>query len=517
MAVKVTIKVLFLALMCVLGVYFVFISRHMMVSSGVKSSLLSEGSEEGQVGSESDSKRGALREGQLEMFHDALENAENAANKYKHLIEKTLDFAQTSINTNSRSEDSEENGDKETPKERIASSASASSSSSSASTSSGGKNNNNKKNNKKKDIVIGMAQDTDPKNLAVFYSSLRAVSEADVVIFVNEPIPAIHKELAMKNKVKLVPFDLSTLSTIIQNFHPSTLRWSMMYHFFADAAVRNSYGRVWMVDVRDSYFQMDPFEMLNEGERGFYTFKGVENIMIQKCGWNGGWIRDCFGDTMVNKIGHNNIICSGVSMGDMESVYEYLRLMDEVIGAKGKKESVSLGSRFPDCERNGVDQGVHNVLVHNKLIPNLKIWDHTNGPVANLQAKLSPIRGMVVKNKKGDMVAVAHQYDRDAALQKKLFKKYVYWVDTDDPAAMWKAEPTCARFAYKNNADLFKGKCDLKIKGGATSAASCCLACSKVSGCKAFTFFNAQCFLKSCTTQSQSQQILQGAVSGYIQ
>ena len=43
-------------------------------------------------------------------------------------------------------------------------------------------------------------------------------------------------------------------------------------------------------------------------------------------------------------------------------------------------------SQFPSCERNGVDQGVHNVLVHKQLIRSLTIWSQYDSPVMNLQA-----------------------------------------------------------------------------------------------------------------------------------
>ena len=203
-------------------------------------------------------------------------------------------------------------------------------------------------------------------------------------------------------------------------------------------------------------------------------------------------------------------------MGDIDSAVEYLRLMSELIQGTGG-ESIRLGSKFPSCERNGVDQGVHNVLVHTKSIPELKIFDHMSGPVANLQANMSTIKGGRVTNRKGDSVAVVHQYDRYPDLQSKLFKKYVYWVDTNDPAAEWAYEETCARFDYKNNKDMFKGSCDLKMQGGGTSAASCCKYCSQKPGCKAFTYWSAKCFLKSCRKENHSGSgALTGAVSGWL-
>lgn len=362
------------------------------------------------------------------------------------------------------------------------------------------------------DIVIGMAQDTDAKNLAVFCTSLRKVSAAEVYIFVNAPIPTRHQEIADNNKINLVSFEPKSLSPEMQAFHPSTLRWPLIYRYFQSDEVRSKYGRVWMADVRDAFFQEDPFKMLPLGTRGFYAFQGVESITIRDCGWNSGWIRDCFGTDILARVGNNKIICSGVSMGDMKSVYDYLRLMDDIVMARGKA-SISQSAKFPKCERNGVDQGIHNVLVHQQMIPGLKIWSHTDGPVANLQAQKSRINSGKVFNQVGDTVAVVHQYDRRPDLQKLLFASYVYWIDTNDVEAEWAAETACNVFVVKKtDIDLYKGVCDMKSQGGATSAASCCAFCQKKPGCKSFTFFSSVCYLKSCT-QSRGATSLPGAVS----
>ena len=45
-----------------------------------------------------------------------------------------------------------------------------------------------------------------------------------------------------------------------------------------------------MVDVRDTFFQSDPFAMLPVEKSQFYVFKGVESKTIMNCGWNGGWV-----------------------------------------------------------------------------------------------------------------------------------------------------------------------------------------------------------------------------------
>jgi hypothetical protein len=270
-----------------------------------------------------------------------------------------------------------------------------------------------------------------------------------------------------------------------------------------------------MIDVRDSFFQSDPFAIIPQKESAFYVYKGVESIQISQCGWNGGWVRDCFGEQILRDIGHNNIICSGVSIGTMDSVYEYLKLMDDILMGK-KKSTLSQQSLFPQCERNGVDQGIHNVLVHKGMIKNLKIFSQRDSQVVNLQAKTAIVNGKLVLNANGDKVAVVHQYDRYPELQKSLFNEYVYWVNTNDFEAEWKAESSCNNYGHKIDVELFKARCDLKMQGGATSAASCCTYCQNNKQCKAFTFLSGTCHLKDCSEIRGTGMALKGAVTGFL-
>ncbi len=96
-----------------------------------------------------------------------------------------------------------------------------------------------------------------------------------------------------------------------------------------------------MIDVRDSFFQSDPFSFVTPQQQqqqqthtatttstnravvgrnsrgggpgsvdsssgegvGFHVFTGVESFPIKECGWNSGWIKDCFGAGVLNSVG----------------------------------------------------------------------------------------------------------------------------------------------------------------------------------------------------------------------
>mmetsp|Transcript_21615 Transcript_21615/g.30983 ORF Transcript_21615/g.30983 Transcript_21615/m.30983 type:complete len:498 (+) Transcript_21615:3-1496(+) len=375
------------------------------------------------------------------------------------------------------------------------------------------------------DLVIGMAKDLDPKNLAVFGKSLRQVSKAKVVLFVNNPIPERHKIISKSCQLELIPFDSTTMgfSVDMNKFHPSTSRWPLIHKYLSDHGTK--YNRIWMLDVRDTYFQSDPFEFMSPTDKNLNVFQGVESMKISQCGWNSAWVSDCFGKEILNSIGNNPIICSGVTSGFREAVITYTSYMSGLI--LSSKEELDLANNmilskimkasiFPSCERNGVDQGIHNVLIHSNVLPNVKIWQQSTSPVANMQSKLAIIRNQVVYNKAGEKVAVVHQYDRNSDLQKYLFEKYVDWMDTSDLQSEWDLEPSCTEFQYKQDLDMFKGMCDLKTVGGATSAVTCCSSCEAVEECKAFTFASGLCYLKSCSSSmSHKYHAIPGVVSGF--
>eukprot|EP01031_Cornospumella_fuschlensis_P048233 gene48233-59072_t len=63
-----------------------------------------------------------------------------------------------------------------------------------------------------RDAVMGMAQDTDPKNLAVYLKSLRRVAPScSIILFVNAPVPSRTKDMAANFNVKLNVFNLNEM------------------------------------------------------------------------------------------------------------------------------------------------------------------------------------------------------------------------------------------------------------------------------------------------------------------
>ena len=196
----------------------------------------------------------------------------------------------------------------------------------------------------------------------------------EILIFANTPVPPLYTEIASKYDATLVPFDLQKdFDATYRAYHPSSLRWTLIYSYLLESNRYTQYNRVWLADARDTWFQRDPFTMLDVGQSGFYTFKGVENLLIKDCGWNGGWIKDCFGQAELGDVGHNNIICSGVSMGDIASVMVYLRMMSSLIAGKNDHElmTITTGSSGSSSSAGGeaANHAIYAKLAHRGKFP----------------------------------------------------------------------------------------------------------------------------------------------------
>lgn len=253
------------------------------------------------------------------------------------------------------------------------------------------------------------------------------------------------------------------------------------------------------LDIRDSVFQTDPFTLfledqysppklegrnstLGEEDSRLWVFGENRNIPISSCTWNTNWIKDCFSERIYNLIKTQPIVCSGISMGSTIRMMDYFNKMSQIM----LNNFPCISNGFPKCERNGVDQGVHNVLVHLDYLAPVTVQYQETFPIVNLQSTpelmvhfpsevVDAIRMTKLKRK----YAVVHQYDRDPNFQKVLGKKYVPWIDWDNPIVDWAQTPSCTKnFGVVFGMDLFKGKCDL-MAARAMTASTCCDVCIK--------------------------------------
>lgn len=370
-----------------------------------------------------------------------------------------------------------------------------------------------------KDVVIGLAVHIDFVYMEVFCTSLRRHTVADIVLFTVFPLPEEYDQLARSNRIIFIDVIhqreiLIRGYSFVSRYHPSTLRWPFVYQYLLDNYQQNAYSRVLLTDVRDTVFQGDPFAVLPKGRSAFYAFEEGGKGGLEDCKWNSDWIVDCFGEEALQQVRKYQILCSGVSLASIDTALPYLKRMSDIVLGKA-----GVGY-FPNCERNGVDQGIYNVLMYNGTVPHVRLIPDGNGVLVNMQNGATHFTSDYISTKDGKPVSIAHQYDRHALVKSMVIRKYNNRTVADSflaPKVVNKSEPvvntdpimtgSCGKFVLSINVDVFSlGNCDLFASMKILDTVNdCCRHCLRTPQCKGFTYDNSQaCFLYSCTKHFSS-------------
>mmetsp|Transcript_23935 Transcript_23935/g.39464 ORF Transcript_23935/g.39464 Transcript_23935/m.39464 type:complete len:680 (+) Transcript_23935:107-2146(+) len=181
-----------------------------------------------------------------------------------------------------------------------------------------------------------------------------------------------------------------------------------------------------LLDVRDVWFQLDPFEQVNArgkvtGELHLFG-ENADAVRIGTSAYNKGWLVTAYGRKTVSSYFDEPVICSGSTMGNQDAIETYLRAMVAQFDST-------------KCKSKGCDQGFHNYLYYSGQlgkvddettsvgsISKLVVHEQGKGAINNLGAlRTKPLKewGMydaekeLVLNWDGSTSPVAHQYDRD--------------------------------------------------------------------------------------------------------
>ena len=174
------------------------------------------------------------------------------------------------------------------------------------------------------------------------------------------------------------------------------------------------FDRVMLADATDIVFQADPFSW--NPEPGVHFLLEEPHVRIGHCRLHRLWMGCQFGKNYVEQHAGETVTCAGTTFGDTASILEYLELMIATI-----MKARNLAKIY------GGDQGIHNYLLLEKLLPNSIVHPNRRAPVFTMgvmrwdQVQLNG-DGLVV-NETGAPVPVLHQYDRIPELQKHLLAR----------------------------------------------------------------------------------------------
>mmetsp|Transcript_22122 Transcript_22122/g.22296 ORF Transcript_22122/g.22296 Transcript_22122/m.22296 type:complete len:435 (-) Transcript_22122:157-1461(-) len=190
-------------------------------------------------------------------------------------------------------------------------------------------------------------------------------------------------------------------------------------------------------DFRDVFFQSNPFlykpkEWAPPAAQLVVFQEAHPNSVIDREPFNRGWIRHCYGQKALEKIGHNTVSCSGVSMGTRDAILVYSYLMTLQTLPKIRLMPNATAKDFQRCISPGMDQGFHNWMIYSGMLNrymDVRIFQQGEGPVNtvggffgdNKRLKFTLEEWGIIKGKapnayianwNGDRSPVIHQLDR---------------------------------------------------------------------------------------------------------
>lgn len=185
------------------------------------------------------------------------------------------------------------------------------------------------------------------------------------------------------------------LTGLISNIEVARHFW---YHDYL-APRQELYRNVMLTDVRDVLFLGDPFDF-DIGETAHFFLEEEGRTLGSQVN-NTGWIVGAYGQSGLDELRHRPISCAGVTIGSAPAIVGYLETMIA--------ELMKLSRQF-----HGMDQGVHNYVVHHGLAPGA-VTGNSEGPVLTVGI-MEEAAAVALLSSRAEMVKVVHQYDRHPAL-----------------------------------------------------------------------------------------------------
>lgn len=277
---------------------------------------------------------------------------------------------------------------------------------------------------KKKNLVLGAIRSYQYRQLEPFVVSLAKTSFSGDLYFLTNDISAETKNHFNHNKVKwldinyrgngalnswsrfwpllkpLVRHAPSVLSrAILKMILPlQTVRFLHYKDFLKEN--RDKYENVLLTDVRDVFFQDDPFNGISGNKVQCYEEFGILGEELQ---YNVQWIKNLYGNEAVTAFADKKILCSGTIIGPVDKMIEFLDKFEEIL-----KKAINL-------LEGGSDQGIYNYLVRTRLYNEVDIKKYREGQIITvtpLDRESYSFKDHFLVNDNNKVYPVVHQYDR---------------------------------------------------------------------------------------------------------
>ena len=193
------------------------------------------------------------------------------------------------------------------------------------------------------------------------------------------------------------------------------LQTARFLHYY-DYLIRHcyKYQHVLLTDIRDVFFQRDPFVGFSDG---LEAFQESGEVLLKDEEHNARWIVELFGPPGLAKVGDYPVLCSGTIMGDIDSVLGFLKQYECLLY---EARSIYLP---------GSDQGIYNYLCRVWMPEKIRVIENGMGRVLTL-GTLHDSDTRLFWNADGELLSanglpapLVHQYDRHKSITKQLLAK----------------------------------------------------------------------------------------------
>lgn len=216
------------------------------------------------------------------------------------------------------------------------------------------------------------------ERLTPLWLTLRATGCSSKLIVISETMDPRH------------PMDKNTKIVKVEAIRNGSFEWRITQRFSWIRRVLSTLDDqdVLIVDAFDVAFQSDPNALFPVDGLHFAEEAGV----IADDNTNSRWIKQAYGITGLQQVGHHKILCAGVAWGDRKALELWCSAVEQ---------------SPTDC------QGTTNYLTYTKKLPSVI---HANGwPVFHVGCVFGPqydLSGPLVKTVNGHMPIILHQYER---------------------------------------------------------------------------------------------------------